>query len=117
MGGNGADPPPQPIKCDAKSTPDRQRDLIANRLARPVRRLFTISAWDSILKVSGVVRMKSMPSPKEGQAVGVRLGAQSHIVSANNSRPISMRRISDVPAPISYSLASRHNRPSGYSLM
>ena len=40
-----------------------------------------------------------------------------HIVSANSSRPISMRRISDVPAPISYNLASRHRRPSGYSLM
>ena len=38
-------------------------------------------------------------------------------VAANSSRPISMRRISLVPAPISYSLASRHKRPSGYSLM
>ena len=37
-------------------------------------------------------------------------------VSANNSRPISMRRISLVPAPISYSLASRHRRPQGPSL-
>jgi hypothetical protein len=35
----------------------------------------------------------------------------------NSSRPISMRRISEVPAPISYSLASRHKRPVGYSLM
>ena len=42
---------------------------------------------------------------------------QPYIVSANSSRPISMRRISDVPAPISYNLASRHRRPSGYSLM
>jgi hypothetical protein len=40
-----------------------------------------------------------------------------HAVSANNSRPISIRRISPVPAPISYSLASRHRRPVGYSLM
>ena len=32
---------------------------------------------------------------------------------ANNSRPISMRRISLVPAPISYSLASRSSRPVG----
>src|SRR5690606_33082053 len=38
-------------------------------------------------------------------------------VSANSSRPISMRRISLVPAPISYSLASRHRRPVGYSLI
>ena len=36
-----------------------------------------------------------------------------YIVSANSSRPISMRRISLVPAPISYSLASRQSRPSG----
>ncbi len=34
-----------------------------------------------------------------------------------NSLPISIRRISDVPAPISYSLASRSNLPVGYSLM
>ena len=34
-------------------------------------------------------------------------------VSVNNSRPISMRRISLVPAPISYSLASRSSRPVG----
>ena len=39
-----------------------------------------------------------------------------HAVSRNNSRPISMRRISLVPAPISYSLASRSSRPVGYSL-
>jgi ATP-dependent Clp protease ATP-binding subunit ClpB len=36
-----------------------------------------------------------------------------YMVSANNSRPISMRRISLVPAPISYNLASRQSRPSG----
>ena len=36
-----------------------------------------------------------------------------HAVSANSSRPISIRRISLVPAPISYSLASRHSRPAG----
>ena len=38
---------------------------------------------------------------------------EDHAVSANNSRPISMRRISLVPAPISYSLASRSSRPVG----
>lgn len=43
--------------------------------------------------------------------------ATRHMVSAYSSRPISMRRISDVPAPISYSLASRHSRPVGNSLM
>ncbi len=36
-----------------------------------------------------------------------------YAVSLNSSRPISMRRISLVPAPISYSLASRNNRPVG----
>ena len=44
-------------------------------------------------------------------------GGLDHAVSRNNSRPISKRRISLVPAPISYSLASRHRRPRGYSLM
>jgi hypothetical protein len=36
-----------------------------------------------------------------------------HAVLSNSSRPISMRRISLVPAPISYSLASRSKRPVG----
>ena len=40
-----------------------------------------------------------------------------HMLSAYSSRPISMRRISLVPAPISYSLASRQRRPTGYSLV
>ena len=42
----------------------------------------------------------------------LRIGV-AHIVSENNSRPISIRRISDVPAPISYSFASRQRRPVG----
>ena len=50
------------------------------------------------------------------ERAGVR-AAPRYIVSENSSRPISMRRISLVPAPISYSLASRQSRPSGYSLM
>ena len=37
--------------------------------------------------------------------------------SLNSSRPINMRRISLVPAPISYSLASRSSRPGLVSLM
>lgn len=37
----------------------------------------------------------------------------AHPVAPNNSRPISIRRISCVPAPISYSLASRSSRPVG----
>src|SRR5258705_9324692 len=57
---------------------------------------------------------------------GVGLGACAHpgfhpgylyIVSAKSSRPISIRLISLVPAPISYSFASRHSLPKGYSLM
>ncbi len=36
-----------------------------------------------------------------------------YFVSWNSSRPMSMRRISDVPAPISYSFASRSRRPVG----
>jgi hypothetical protein len=41
----------------------------------------------------------------------------NYFVSANNSRPINIRRISLVPAPISYNFASRHKRPTEYSLM
>ena len=37
------------------------------------------------------------------------------LLSLKSSRPMSMRRISEVPAPISYSFASRSNRPVGYS--
>ena len=43
--------------------------------------------------------------------------AGDHALPWNSSRPISMRRISLVPAPISYSLASRSRRPAGNSLM
>ena len=57
-------------------------------------------------------------NPGAARSSGVSTcSAFTYMVSANSSRPISMRRISDVPAPISYSLASRHRRPSGYSLM
>ena len=38
---------------------------------------------------------------------------KDHFVFSKISRPISMRRISLVPAPISYSLASRNRRPVG----
>ena len=44
-------------------------------------------------------------------------GALLQRVSLKSSRPISIRRISLVPAPISYSLASRSRRPAGNSLM
>src|SRR5213075_1570172 len=44
-------------------------------------------------------------------------GSRDHAVSEKSSRPISQRRISEVPAPISYSLASRQSRPVGVSLM
>ena len=46
-------------------------------------------------------------------APGVECGTNAHAVSANSSRPISIRLISLVPAPISYSLASRSRRPVG----
>jgi len=39
------------------------------------------------------------------------------VASRTSSRPMRKRRISLVPAPISYSLASRSSRPVGYSLM
>ncbi len=44
---------------------------------------------------------------------GDRLEQEIHAVMRNSSRPMSMRRISCVPAPISYSLASRSSRPAG----
>ena len=42
-----------------------------------------------------------------------RLKQIAHAASPNSSRPMSMRRISEVPAPISYSLASRNSLPVG----
>ena len=55
----------------------------------------------------------------ELRAAGIdaRGDARHGAVARSSSRPISMRRISLVPAPISYSLASRRMRPAGYSLM
>src|SRR5688572_2827115 len=53
----------------------------------------------------------------DSAAVHARRDARHGAVARNSSRPISMRRISLVPAPISYSLASRRMRPAGYSLM
>ena len=52
------------------------------------------------------------------KGLGVRIHPRrNHAVASKISRPISMRRISLVPAPISYSLASRSSRPAGKSLM
>ena len=53
-----------------------------------------------------------LPLPRSGEGLG-RGCYPHHAVSRNSSRPISMRRISLVPAPISYSLASRSSRPVG----
>ena len=53
----------------------------------------------------------------QGKSVAVIGDARHGAVALSSSRPISMRRISFVPAPISYSLASRRMRPAGYSLM
>ena len=48
------------------------------------------------------------------KGLGVRIHPRrNHAVASKISRPISMRRISLVPAPISYSLASRSSRPVG----
>ena len=67
---------------------------------------------------SGFCRRQHPPySRVSSPAVGYKTGATScsedQAVSANNSRPISIRRISLVPAPISYNFASRNNRPVG----
>ena len=40
-----------------------------------------------------------------------------YFVSRNNSRPINIRLISEVPAPISYSFASLKSRPAGNSFI
>ena len=58
----------------------------------------------------------SMKSAARGLISDV-MTAMIYPASEKSSRPMSMRRISDVPAPISYSLASRSNRPVPYSLM
>src|SRR5688572_22139587 len=50
-------------------------------------------------------------------SIHARRDSRHGAVARSSSRPISMRRISLVPAPISYSLASRRMRPAGYSLM
>ena len=54
------------------------------------------------------------PKPKEEGCQSCRRPAPHSLTS---SRPMRKRRISLVPAPISYSLASRSSRPVGYSLM
>ena len=58
---------------------------------------------------------------------GVDAGMQNHnpappipsqpFSSRINSRPMSIRRISEVPAPISYNFASRRSRPAGKSFV
>ena len=67
---------------------------------------FSVALWSSFFLRVKILR-SSNPKPVQGPQV------LHHAVSANNSRPISMRRISLVPAPISYSFASRNSRPVG----
>lgn len=52
-----------------------------------------------------------VPFPRIGQT-----GEAHQLIAPINSRPINMRRISDVPAPISISLASRNMRLTGLSV-
>ncbi|MEA2881194.1 MAG: hypothetical protein QOH32_413 [Bradyrhizobium sp.] len=52
-------------------------------------------------------------TPRRGGALRSVRGTAPYADFSNSSRPISMRRISLVPAPISYSLASRKRRPVG----
>lgn len=46
-------------------------------------------------------------------AAGKNDAQEPQAVSSKSSRPIRKRRISEVPAPISYSFASRNSRPVG----
>ena len=68
-----------------------------------------IDAMPPAMSTSAMLACAAPPESRWGRACS----APPQAVSANSSRPISMRRISDVPAPISYSLASRHNLPKG----
>ncbi|MNV11323.1 hypothetical protein D3C71_1018840 [compost metagenome] len=65
--------------------------------------------WHRLVSLSGALSLRG-----EG---GVRVCSAAYAVSENSSRPMSMRRTSLVPAPISYSLASRHSRSTGKSLV
>ena len=62
---------------------------------------------------SSQARTRPSCTPLKKRARVKRIVLRIYMVSANSSRPISMRRISLVPAPISYSLASRQSRPRG----
>jgi hypothetical protein len=62
---------------------------------------------------SGFLRVKTLAGERPARANPKTRNTPHHAVSANNSRPISIRRISLVPAPISYSFASRSSRPVG----
>ncbi|MFM2448743.1 MAG: hypothetical protein RIS44_1193 [Pseudomonadota bacterium] len=73
--------------------------------------------WELAEPMVMCICMRYLNSNRQHHHAEHNIRPPSHIVSEYNSRPINMRRISDVPAPISYSLASRHSRPSGYSLM
>jgi hypothetical protein len=52
-------------------------------------------------------------TPRRGGALRCVRGTAPYADFSNSSLPISIRLISLVPAPISYSLASRSNRPVG----
>jgi hypothetical protein len=57
-------------------------------------------------------------TPKVKRCTSVKTVVKGvHRVWLNNSRPINYRRISNVPAPISYNIASRNRRPAGDSFM
>lgn len=64
----------------------------------------------------GVVRCSlCAPRPRGGRGLLCQGGC--YLKVALKALPMTSLRTSLVPAPISYSLASRRNRPIGYSLM
>ena len=106
-----------------------QHARAARRMPRPPRQTPGCRRAGSRLSLPKEMRGQSTPAGSGGaagrrpgrpslQRVGApRRGAATQDLPWNSSRPISMRRISLVPAPISYSLASRSRRPAGNSLM
>ena len=103
----------QPVDAVAREELAARDVLVARRLAAALGHLARLRA--QVLDERSHRRRVGLELGRAGLDLGLEDVHQA--LSENSSRPISMRRISEVPAPISYSFASRHSRPVGYSLM
>ena len=94
------------------SGPDARCNGAAAETGHAARQAAVAAATEDERRVTGVGR-NILQAMARGAGVydGHPHRAKVQPVSPNSSRPISMRRISEVPAPISYSLASRQMRP------